>query len=113
MRRRKPTIEKSSQGPDPLSADRPFVLDRTCAAVLAVLAPYAVALTAADMERLVRISRKTMAPALRRLLDRQLVAIPFGDRSGFVITDAGRDRLDQLPPAFLSVWRIPAVSTSH
>lgn len=96
---------KDTKGPRPTSAvGRAFVLDRTGAAVLRLLSEYSVSLRQDEIAGITSISRTTLRPWLRRLEDECLISLPFGARSGYAITEAGRQRIAKLPAALFRLW---------
>lgn len=97
-----------AQAPRPAQeAERAFVLDRTSAVILDLLARYGVALRQDQMASILELSRPTLRPSLNRLLDAGMIVRPYGDRSGYVVSQLGIARLVALPTTIRKVWGLP------
>lgn len=89
-----------------MKTDRPFVLDRTGAAILHLLAQVPVALRQTELAGMLDISRRTLYPSIERLQSASLIDMPHGERSGYAITSSGRNLMSRLPERLVIVWRL-------
>ena len=88
---------------EPTGDDGEFCLDRTTAAVLRQLARHKAALQQCQLSNLTEISGPTVRKAVRRLTAAHMIALPFGGRSGYVLTPAGKRLWASISPETLKL----------
>lgn len=82
-----------------------FSLDRTSAAILHLLAGRpGPALRQDEIATALDLHRSTLSPRLARLLAAGMVRQPYGSRSGYAATDAGRDAISSQPARVQEAW---------